>query len=257
MEYNLHINEKLEKQSIAELFAQRNTAKADTPEAQELTNKIISELVMNTTFIAPVELGESTGDEQAVTFQLIQSPQGTRFFPAFTSSEDLDVWEDRKDSNTVQMTFDGYAELLRNNDVMGGIAVNPFTDNLRVDRRLVLQWYERKQLIVNGYAAHTITNDSRYEFFELEPFPTELSDKLCETAKGLPEVQRIWLRGMKLDGANGYLAVVEVDGTHTKAFPELGNAARELLNGMLLHVVVYAPGFAEDSVKDINPIYTK
>lgn len=258
MEYDLHINERLEKQSIAELFERRKTIDKNDSEAQsELTNTIIGELVMNTTFIAPAELGEATGNEQSVTFQLIQSPQGTRFFPVFTSSEDLDVWEDRKNTATVQVTFDGYAELLKNNDAMGGIAVNPFTDNLRIDRRLVLQWYERKQLIVNGYASHTITNDSSYEFYEPDPYPAEISDKLCETAKAYPQVKRIWLRGIKLDGADGYLAVVEVDGDHTKVFPELGGSVRDMLGGALLHLVLYAPGFAEDSAEGITPIYTK
>lgn len=257
MEYDLHINERLEKQSIAEHFARRKTLDGSDSAAQsELTSTIVSELVMNTNFIAPVELGEATGAEQSVTFQLIQSPQGTRFFPAFTSSEDLETWEERKDADTVQMTFDGYAELLKNNEAMGGIAVNPFTDNLRIDRRLVLQWYERKQLIVNGYASHTITNDSKYEFYELDPYPTEISDKLCETAKAYPQVKRIWLRGIKLEGADGYLAVVEVNGSHTKVFPELGNSVRDMLGGALLHLVLFGPGFGEDSVEGITPIYT-
>lgn len=258
MEYDLHINERLGKQRIAEYFAQRKTLDGSDSEAQsELTNTIISELVMNTTFIAPAELGESTGDEQSVTFNLIQSPQGMRFFPVFTSSEDLETWEERKDADTVQVTFDGYAELLKNNEAMGGIAVNPFTDNLRIDRRLVLQWYERKQLIINGYASHTITNDSRFEFYELDPYPTEISDKLCETAKSQPQVRRIWIRGIKLDGADGILAVVEVDGSHVNVFPELGGAVRDLLGGSLLHLVVYGPGFGEDSVEGLTPIYTK
>lgn len=258
MEYDLHINERLEKQAVAEHLARRKTIDSDDSKAQnELMNTIVGELVMNTTFIAPAELGDATDGEQSVTFQLIQSPQGTRFFPVFTSSEDLEAWEDRKKTDTVQVTFDGYAELLKNNGTMGGIAVNPFTDNLRIDRRLVLQWYERKQHVVNGYANHTITNDSQYEFYELDPYPTELSDKLCETAKAQPGVQRIWLRGIKLEGVDGFLAVVEADGNHAELFPELGNAARELLGSSQLHLVQYGPGFGELAVEGVDPIYTK
>lgn len=258
MEYDLHINERLEKQGIAEHLERRKALDGSDSEAQsELMNALIGELVMNTTFIAPVELGEASGGEQPVTFQLIQSPQGTRFFPVFTSSEELESWEDRKDSDTVQVTFDGYAELLKDNDAMGGIAVNPFTDNLRIDRRLVLQWYERKQLVVNGYSSHTITNDSQYEFFELDPYPTELSDKLCETAKAQGAVRRIWLRGIRLEGADGYLAVAEVDGEPTEVFRELGSSVRELLGGAQLHIVRYGPGFGELAAEGVTPIYTK
>lgn len=255
MEYDLHINEKLEKQRIAEYFAQRLTVNKDDEAAMsELTNSIIAELVMNTKFIAPVELGALSGDEQAVTFKLIQSPQGTRFFPVFTSSEDLETWEEIAGSDTVQMTFDNYAELIKNNDAMGGIAINPFSDNMMVDRRLVLQWYERKSLIINGYASHTVTADSRYEFIDL--FSDELRDNLIATAKALPKAKKIWLRGIKLEGKDGYIAVVDVDGSHAEVFQELGNAARDLLEDKQLHLVVYDSDFGKLAVEGIEPIYS-
>lgn len=254
MEYELHTNEKLEKQPIAELFAKRKTLN-DEKEQQELTNAIITELVMNTTFIAPVQLGESSKDEQSVTFRLIQSPQGVRYFPVFTSSEDLETWDELKDVDTVHMTFDGYAELIRNNDTMGGIAVNPFSDNLAVDRRLVLQWYERKSLIINGYANHTVTSNSSYEFTELSS--DELRDNLIATATSQPKIKKIWLRGINLEGKDGFIAVVDVEGDHTDVFPQLGNAAREFLGDKQLHVVLFDSEFGKLAVEGVEPIYLK
>lgn len=255
MEYNLHTNEKLDKQHIAELFAQRKTVdKNDGAAMTELTSSIIAELVMNTTFIAPVQLGENSGDEQAVTFRLIQNPQGVRYFPVFTSSEDLETWDELGNTDTVQMTFDGYAELIRNNAAMGGIAVNPFSDNMMVDRRLVLQWYERKSLILNGYASHTVTSDSSYEFIELSS--EELRDNLIASAKAEPRVKAIWLRGIRLEGKDGYIAVVDVEGDHTGVFPALGNAARELLGDKQLHVVQFNSEFGKLAVENVEPIYS-
>lgn len=256
MQYELHTNEKLDKQRIAELFAQRQTVdKNDDAAMSELTNSIIAELVMNTTFIAPVQLGENSGDAQSVTFRLIQSPQGVRYFPIFTSSEDLETWDELGNTDTVHMTFDGYAELIRNNDAMGGIAVNPFSDNLMVDRRLVLQWYERKSLIINGYASHTVTSDSRYEFIDLSS--DELCDNLIMSAKAEPRIKEIWLRGIKLEGKDGYIAVVDVEGDHTDVFRELGNAARELLGDKQLHLVLFNSDFGKLAVEGIEPIYSK
>lgn len=254
MAYELHTNEKLEKQRIAEYFAQRAAIdKNDEAAMSELTNSIIGELVMNTRFIAPVELGALSGDEQSVTFKLIQSPQGTRFFPVFTSSEDLATWEDIAGSDTVQMTFDNYAELIKNNSAMGGIAVNPFSDNLMIDRRLVLQWHERKSLIINGYASHTVTSDSRYEFIEL--FSEELRDNLIMSAKAEPKIKKIWLRGIRLEGREGYIAVVDVEGSHGEVFHELGNDARELLEDKQLHLVAYDSDFGKLAVEGVEPIY--
>lgn len=255
MEYELHTNERLDKQHIAELFAQRRTVdKSDSAAAGELTNSIIAELVMNTTFIAPVQLGENSGDAQTVTFRLIQSPQGVRFFPVFTSSEDLEIWDELKGADTVHMTFDGYAELIRNNDAMGGIAVNPFSDNMMVDRRLVLQWYERKSLIINGYASHTVTSDSSYEFIDLSS--DELRGNLIASAKAEPAVKKIWLRGIRLEGKDGFIAVVDAEGDRNGVFPKLGNNARELLGDKQLHLVPYNSDFGRLAVENQEPIYS-
>lgn len=254
MEYELHTNEKLEKQNISELFAKRKAVSSED-EQKELTSQIIAELVMNTTFIAPVRLGENSGDEQSVTFRLIQNPQGVQYFPVFTSSEDLETWDDLGKTDTVQMTFDGYSELIKNNDAMGGIAVNPFSDNWTVDRRLVLQWYEHKSLIINGYASHTVTSNSKYEFIELSS--DELRDNLIKTATSQPKVKKIWMRGINLEGKDGFIAVVEVEGDRSGVFQELGNAARDLLGDKQLHIVLFDSDFGKLAAEGVEPIYTK
>lgn len=257
MEKDLHVNEKLEKQKIAEFLAQRGTvSREDTQKQNELINGLINELVMNTRFIAPVTLS-GEGDVQQASFRMVKSPKGDHFFPAFTSSEDLDNWDEGKASDTIQLNFDNYAVMLANNGSIGGIVINPFTDNFALDKRIVAQWYERKQMLVHGHANHTITTDSKYEIYALSPYPFELSDKLCETAKELPEAERVWLRGIKLDGKDGYLAIVDHTGDKNKLFPVLGDAVRSLLAGKLIHFVEYAPGFGEDAVKDVLPIYAK
>ena len=259
MENDLHINKRLEKQKIAEIFAQRGTIPADDGDKlNEFSTTLIYELVMNTRYIAPVTLvGE--GDAQELSFQLVKNPQGTHFFPLFTSSEDFEKWVEAKDSDTVQLQFDNYAIMLSNkdNNNIGGIAINPFTDNYCIDKRMVAEWYERKQMIVKGHANNTITKDSKYEIYALDPEPTELCEKLRESAKELPEVKRVWLRGINLDGKDAYLAVVDLTGDKQKLIPALGNAVRNLLNGKLIHFVDYAPGFGEDAVKDVQPIYAK
>ena len=257
MERNLYINEKLEKQKIAEFLAQRGTvARDDTEKQNELINGLIEELVMNTRFIAPVTLS-GEGEGQQASFRMVKSPKGDHFFPAFTSSEDLEKWEEAKSSDTIQLSFDNYAVMLATNGSIGGMVINPFTDNFALDKRIVAQWFERKQMIVQGHANHAITKDSKYEIYALSPYPFELSDKLSEAAKELPEVERVWLRGINLDGRDGYLAVVDMTGDKQKLIPQLGDAVRGLLNGKLIHFVEYAPGFGEDAVKDVLPIYAK
>lgn len=258
MENNLHINERLKKQKVNELFERRKDIPAENSEKlNELMNSVISELVMNTRFIAPAVLHDGADGGREITFQMIKSPEGVSYFPVFTSSEDFEVWEDMKNSDTVLLNFDNYAGLVSSNKSVAGIAINPFTDNLRADRSLIAQWAERKQILANGYASHAITKETDYELYALSPYPFQLSDKLCEAAKEMPEVTRIWLRGIRLDGTDGYLAIVEFEGEREKVVKPLGEASKKYLNGKSIHFVPYAPGFGEAAAEGIQPVYAK
>lgn len=253
----LHINEKLAKQPLDDLFAERREMAGKPQEEQvELLNRLINELVMNAMFIAPVTFpnGYDSGD---VTFSLLRSPDDVGFFPLFTNSDELAKWNGMNDAQTVQLPFDRYADMINARDGFGGIVVNPFSDNFVVEKKIVLEWYEQKQLAVNGHASHAITKDTKYEFYVPEPYPLQVSTKLCEAAKKLPEVNRLWLRGVKLDGKDSYLAVVDFSGDRDKVLTVLGENAKDFLNGMSLHVVQLQNGFAEEAVENVLPIYTK
>ena len=259
MDNNLHINERLGKQRIAELLAQRKTAAPDDKEAQtKLINEIMGELVMYTSLIAPVTITEGEDGERAVSFQMIKVPQGDQFFPVFTSSEDLDKWTEVSESDTIQLPFDEFAKMLSNDATNAcGIAINPFTDNLIVNKRLVAQWYESKQMVTQGYATNRITENTKYSVFDPEPYPTEIADKLCETAKGLSGVERVWLRGTDLNGKDGYLAVIEVTGDKNAQFMAFGEAVKDMLKDKLIHFMPYEADVAKEAVENTEPIYTK
>lgn len=253
----LHINEKLARQPLDDLFAERRAMEGKPQEEQvELLNRLINELVMNAMFIAPVQFpnGYESGD---VTFSLLRSPDDVGFFPLFTNSEELAKWHGMENAQTVQLPFDSYADMLNARDGFGGIVVNAFSDNFAVDKKLVREWYEQKQMAINGHANHAITKDTKYEFFVPEPYPIQVSDKLCEAAKRLPEVNRLWLRGVKLDGKDSYLAVVDFTGDRSKVLTALGENTKDFLNEMPLHVVQLQSGFAEEAVENVLPIYTK
>lgn len=253
----LHINEKLAKQTLDDLFAERREMQDKTEEEQvEILNRLINELVMNAMFISPVTFpnGHEAGD---VTFAMVRNQDDVGYFPLFSNSEELGKWQGMEQSETVQLPFDRYADMLNARSGFGGIVVNAFTDNFIVERKLVQEWYEQKQLAVQGHATHAITGDTKYEFFAPDPYPIQVSGKLCEAAKGLAEVSRLWLRGVKLDGKDAYLVVVDHSGDRQTVLTALGESAKDFLNGMSLHVVQLQKGFAEEAVENVLPIYTK
>lgn len=253
----LHINEKLARQPIDDLFAEYRALDENDKEKQvEVLNRIISEVVMNAAYITPVTFpgGPDSGE---VTFQLLRNKDDVGYFPLFTNSDELAKWENMTDPQTVMLHFNEYAEMMNFRVDLGGLVVNPFSENFIADRKLVREWYEQKQLLVNGHTNHIITKDSKYEFHGLEPFPSEISDKLCETAKTIPEVTRVWLHGVILDGQDSYLAVVDLNGDRNTILKAMGESIKDILGGIPLHVVQLAEGFASEAVENISPIYTK
>lgn len=255
----LHINEKLARQPLDDLFAEHDALDENDKEKQvETLNRIINEVVMNAAFITPVTFpGGSDSGEVEVTFQLLKRSDDVGFFPLFTNSEELAKWEGLTDPQTVMLHFNEYAEMINFREDLGGLVVNPFSDNFIADRKLVREWYEQKQLLVNGHTNHVITKDSKYEFHGLEPFPSDISDKLCETAETIPEVTRVWLHGVILEGTDSYLAVVDLNGDRNTILKAMGESIKDILGGMPLHVVQLAEGFASEAVENISPIYTK
>ncbi len=134
--------------------------------------------------------------------------------------------------------------------------INPFSDNMTVSREITLKWLEKKQMMVNGHAQHVISPDSKYEFHSLSPYPMLLSNKLCETAKSLP-VNKMWLRGINLEGNDGYLLVVDFTGDRMATFTELGNSAKQFLSNKSLHMIDCKEKFGKIAIENNIPIFSK
>lgn len=257
---NLHIDERLERQAVNDTFAERRAlASASEEEQSEVTNRLIGELVMETTFIAPVKIVLNPDGSTQFTFPMLKSADELSYFPMFTSSEDLEKWDGGKGSRTVQIGFEYFAQMLEFNHEVSGIVINPFSDNLRVERDLVDAWYRQKQLITQGHARHVITNDTECEFYPADPFPSELSEKLISSAKGIPAVKSIWILGAKIEGTEGYVAIADVEGDENvlaQSLKQLGESCRGSLDKPI-HLVPYASDLGKDAVKDVIPIYSK
>lgn len=257
---DLHIDERLEKQNINDIFAERRALKSPSEEEQSaLTNKLIGELVMNTTFIAPVKIIPNADGSTQFTFQMVKSTDELNFFPMFTSSEDLEKWEAAKGVRTVQISFEYFAQMLEFNPEVSGVVINPFSDNLRVERALVDAWFRQKQLITQGHARHVITNDTECEFFAADPYPSELSERLVKAANGIPAIKSVWLLGAKIEGTEGYVAIADVEGDEaalTQSLKALGESCKGALDKPI-HLMPYASMLGKDAVENVIPIYSK
>lgn len=264
---NLYIDQKLENPGLRELLSKRRSLDpSNKDDVNSVMGNLISEIVMNARFLIVVNFDKEPfhGNDGTLTlpnntnlnFTMLNNKNNEHFFPVFSESEELAKWENVKIEHTLQVDFDLIASLFTHNKNCSGFVINPFSDNMTISREITMKWLERKQMMVKGHAQHVISPDSQYEFHSLSPYPMLLSNKICEVAKTL-SVDKMWLRGLNLEGSDGYLLVVEFSGDRMAIFTELGNAAKPFLSDKSLHMIDRKEPFGKIATENNIPIYSK
>lgn len=263
----LLINEKISSPQLKKLLGDFKQ-KHGTDKGMEALNEVANELVFKARIMAPVQLSAepekkggvlSAKPGTQISFVLLTDGDKS-YLPVFTDNAEFDKWNfgGGKPEYTVAFDFNGMASIFEGSAACTGAVINPFTDNMMIQRDMLLKWYEEAQIKQHGHARHTITPDTPTEVYQLNPYPMLLSNKLCETAKGLPGVNAMWLRGIKLNGDDGLLLICDLseDGNNG-IFKTLGDCATPMLEGKALHIVTLDSDFGKKSAENVLPFYTK
>lgn len=262
------VNERLENPAMRELMEKHAAISVhNQDEYSAVLNQIANEFVNRARMVVPVRLspppiddgngGQKIAPNTNVSFVLLSNGKQD-FLPVFTDSDEFAKWKkDEELPSTILMDFSGIATMLSGHGSTAGIVMNPFSNNLVMNRPMVLKWYEQKQIVEKGHANTIITQDTPAELFKLEPYPLQLANTLCDTARSLPEVNAIWLRGLRLNGDDGYLLIVDYTGDRGKIFPAFGESAKKFLGGYPLHIVTQTDRFGIEATENVTPIYTK
>lgn len=268
MANSLFINQKLENPTIRELFVKRRSVDpSNTNEVNEVMGALIGEIVMKANFLSVVDFSNKPdisdngelvlqNGRTDLKFTMLNNSNNEHYFPLFTENSELEKWKTVDVNYTIQVDFDMIAQVVMTNKECAGLVINPFSDNMTVSKDIISKWLERKQMMTQGHAQRVISSDSKYEFHTLNPYPMLLSNKLCETAKTLP-VNALWLRGIVLDGSDGYLLAVDFTGDRMETFGALGNAVKQFLTGKSLHIIDSKEQFGQIAIDKTLPIYKK
>ena len=264
----LNINKDIDNSVLNELLAQRRTMdKNDRNTVNELSERLATEIVMKAALLGLVNFSkEPVKDKNGelsiekgtnMNFMLVDSQKQGKYFPVFTDRQAIEKWGGVQNYYTVQVGFENLAGLILTGDTCNGIVLNVGTDNLIIDRNVLASWNERKQISEKGHAENVITNNTPLEIYAPNPYPLQLSNRLCETAKEISEVKNLWLRGITLNGEAGYLLVVDFSGDRHPIFAKLGEAGKTFLGKMPLHLVPFNDQFGKNAVEKVMPIYSK
>ncbi len=265
---NLNIDKNIDNSTLNGLLAQRASVnKNDKHAVAALSARLGEEIVMKANYLAVVNfskpLVKGENGEMAMqhdtnmNFILLDSSNAGKYFPVFTDKNAIDKWGGVKDYHTVQITFDNLADFVLTGKACNGMIINVGTDNLVIERNVVAGWYERKQISVKGHASSVITGDTPLELYPLNPFPQKLADKLKNTAGEIEQVNRLWLHGITLNGEQGYLLVADFSDDRQLVFSKLGEASKEFLGALPLHIVPFSDEFGKKTVEELEPFYSK
>ena len=244
----------------------RQAAKAPT---EEMMNLLYEEIAMNARFTSVILLSEEpvpNGDGTA-TFQegatmqlpLLTAPDGARFYPAFTDKVELARWKEMKEPKTVLLSFEDHVALVLKSEETTGIVINPFSENMMLDQKILEHLKRKKELLITGKTKETVSTDTPMSFSDITEFPVELAKAISKVAQEENCIEQAWLRLMKKDGEMSYLLVVDVSlpGNLEAVFEKIAVASRPYLHGMLIHIVSYQSDFGKQATENTPSFYKR
>ena len=188
---------------------------------------------------------------------MLSSAGGKHFYPVFTDHNELAKWKKMEKPNTLILTFDDYAAFLEKNEQAEGIVINPFSDNFVLNRKLMAHLKTQKDLRTKGVSRNKITKDTKVMVGEPKEYPTEMVEALQAHMKGVPAIERAWLRLMMKDNVQSFLVVVDFAGNREEIFGQIAAVARPHLKNIYLDMIPYQDGFGKKAVENVEPFYQK
>lgn len=246
-----------------------NVLLKETKENQTETgmNMLFEEIVMNAHFLSVIFLSElpKPNEDGTATFQknttmqmpMLSSAGGKHFYPVFTDHAELAKWQKMEKPNTLILIFDDYAAFLEKNEQAEGIVINPFSDNFVLNRKLMAHLKAQKDLRTKGVSRNKITKDTKVMVGEPKEYPTEMVEALQAHMKGVPAIERAWLRLMIKDNVQSFLVVVDFAGNREEIFGQIAAVARPYLKNIYLDMIPYQDGFGKKAVENVEPFYQK
>lgn len=263
----LRVNQLIENPNLKEYMKAAKEEKTS-----ETIGRVYEEIAMRARLLIVVNIeaeiqtneeGEQFVDEHAkIQFPLLSAPNGQLFYPAFTDMEEVKKWGIFGDENptTVLMNFEDYLLMMDNNTNSEGFVVNPFSDNVILNRRTVEHLRNKKDDVIHGIRQQRFKPGEKVMIGDPQEFPVMLAEDIREYLRTNDKVKKAWLRVMIQDDVAGYLIVIDAESDEelNTIFRGIAAAARDRLDDMTkLNMVSLTDRFGESAAKDCMPFYDR
>ncbi len=235
--------------------------------SEENQNRVLQEIAMQAHFLSlvvfsqpPKDNGDGTATfekESTMQFPLLTTADGSILCPAFTDWEELNKWRREETPRTLVLTFDDYASMVLRDTHLTGLVINPFGENLVLDRALLTHMQAHKAQILAGVQEQKIDKETQVLLGEPAERPEAALAAMAAIFRENLDVCAAWLRLLRRDDTESYLIVVDCDGDARAVFVQAAAAARPHLQGMPLDFVPYSADFGRHAAQGVEPFFSR
>ncbi len=171
--------------------------------SQEVQNQLFTALRKGR-FVAPAIIRDfpkevKPGEKANAKAEFIMiNRDDKKFLPIFTSLSELQKWTAAPQCSALPMTFAQYTGMLSTpQNTAAGIVIDPFTIGLAFTKEQVM------------------AIQPRLELQELKVIPMDMLQELKTHMETIPSIKKAYLAGIKANGTDGHLILLELDDPKT------------------------------------------
>lgn len=177
----------------------------------------------------------------------IDNSNGEHFLMAFTDWKELRKWNGDANQKALVLTYEEYQNILSNNNSpYQGIVINPFGENLALNKQLLLN---------NKQSTQTIKKGESVMLGIPREYPTDMVNMLKDYFKSNQCVERAYLLWMVRGDEGSYLLILDSKISPQKLFPIIGKMCNPFLKGKLLDMIPADSGFGKNAIEGQTPFY--
>lgn len=189
------------------------------------------------------------GEGSSINLFSIDNKQGEHFLMAFTDWMELKKWKQSHDQQTLILSYEDYQGIiLKNDSVYQGMVINPFGENIILDRQTLANTRKNEQIIQKGESVMLGIP---------KEYPTDMVNRLKGYFAKMQNVEKAYLLWMVRGKESSYLLVLDSIIPPQQLFPLIGQICQPFLNGKLLDMVLANSGLGKSAIEGQTPFFAR
>lgn len=225
----------------------------------EGNEELFWEEIVKANFLCPINMeiektsqGENhktvLGEGSRIALLSIGNEQNEHFLMAFTDWDELKKWKQNHEQRTLILSYEDYQGIIiKNESAYQGMVINPFGENIVLDRQILANTMKNKQIVPKGESVMLGIP---------KEYPTDMVNKLKEYFGKMQNVEKAYLLWMVRGKESSYLLVLDSKISPQQLFPLVGQVCQPFLKEKLLDVVLANSGLGKSAIEGQEPFFT-